>query len=146
MVLNKLSDYVEEVQAELGLVTLDSERAIRFSILIEKRVGLLKQKPTLGMFVRCDLEGNVLEEPINPRTIEPQPNFGQDDYDGMLIKWIEYKEAEKRVLFKGFSYDGRILSNDNIDMDICNDNLYLLDKPNKIETLEDLTPYNLELK
>lgn len=48
----------------------------------------LKQPLTLGMFVPCDLEGNVLEE-----------------YHDLENKNILYEDAKKRVLIKGFIHD-----------------------------------------
>ncbi len=52
----------------------------------------LKQPLTLGMFIPCDLEGNVLEEPTHHgKSIETSRE---------TLK--EYQEAKDRVLFEGF--------------------------------------------
>ena len=54
----------------------------------------LKQTLTLGIFVPCDLEGNVLEEP----KFELYPSSSKEDID----VHIQYQQAKERVLFEGF--------------------------------------------
>ena len=88
--------------------------------LICRYAKFLKQPLTLGMFVPCDLHGNVLEE---------KKPF-QD-------KYYEYQEARERCLFKGFGVrNGNWLSNGNIDIDeeFCQG-----------LSIESLVKYNLEL-
>jgi len=61
---------------------------------------LLSQPLTLGMFIPCDLDGNVLEEPewwyryCNGAT----PFMNSDE----IRPCQEYKKAKSRVLFEGF--------------------------------------------
>lgn len=63
----------------------------------------LKQPLEPWMFVPCDVEGNVLEEPINnPNQIEPQPMLGQKEYDQIVLEWETYQQAKERCLFEGF--------------------------------------------
>lgn len=71
-----------------------------------KYAKFLKQPLTLGMFIPCDLEGNVLEEPKICCS-------GRDcGCMGMPYNYIsteeleEYYQAEESVLFDGFTYDG----------------------------------------
>lgn len=51
----------------------------------------LKQPLTLGMFVPCDENGKVLEEPENPKK---SPEH--------MRKYDSYVKAKERVLFEGF--------------------------------------------
>lgn len=69
--------------------------------VIENYAKFLKQPLTLGMFIPCDLEGNVLEEPdfwdANGRAYDPKLT---QRYCDSKIK--EYQKAKERVLFEGF--------------------------------------------
>ena len=67
MELIKCSDYVikhhypetnEEAERELILIDNFYNKCINYA-------NFLKQPLTLGMFIPCDLDGNVLEEPFN---------------------------------------------------------------------------------
>lgn len=53
----------------------------------------LNQQPKLGMFVPCDEDGNVLEEPSSI-------GVGNDFYLERAID--QYQQAKERVLFEGF--------------------------------------------
>jgi len=53
--------------------------------------NFLKQPLTLGMFVPCSIDGNVLEEPV-------------ESIGGVELYAKEYQQAKQRVLFKGFGY------------------------------------------
>ena len=55
--------------------------------------NFLKQPLKLEMFVPCDENGNVLE---NPFLEKGRPANGV---------WEKYKEAKEKVLFKGFKID-----------------------------------------
>jgi len=64
--------------------------------LLNNYANFISQKPTLGMFVPCDKEGNILEEPkdIGQATIDLQ--FERMAYYDLL------KQAQSKVLFKGW--------------------------------------------
>lgn len=100
----------------------------------------LKQPLTLGMFVPCDLDGNVLEEPLHIELYEG------DNYDSDCKK---YQQAKERIIFKGFKFDFEITEiigvvNDSYRMWFYKDgNININSKKAKI--IEDLIPYNLTL-
>ncbi len=60
----------------------------------------LSQEIELEMFVPYK-DGFPLSEPINPNLIDPQPDFGQEDYDRLSKIYNEYQEAKQKVLFEG---------------------------------------------
>lgn len=61
----------------------------------ERYAKFLKQPLTLGMFVPCDEDGSVLEE---PPLVQTAPN---EDVALECIDYIEqYQQAKERVLFK----------------------------------------------
>ncbi|WP_291095515.1 MULTISPECIES: hypothetical protein [unclassified Empedobacter] len=83
----------------------------------------LKQPSKLGMFVPCDEEGNVLEEPTMEKYgyyfsnhQEEQSGWmyeeGEDEYYKVLEK---YQQAKERVLFEGFSVYKNLIKNINGD-------------------------------
>ena len=59
---------------------------------IENYSKFLKQPLTLGMFVPCDLDGNLLEYPDH--------NYNSMEY---MDEFDVYNEAKNRVLFEGFN-------------------------------------------
>jgi hypothetical protein len=94
-----------------------------------KYADVLKQPLKLGMFVPCDEDGNVLEEPT-PEDIL---------YDDNIYE--QYQQAKERVLFEG---------NLTVKKHGENNVVYLNDSSfytswNKSKTIEDLIPYNLTL-
>jgi len=58
----------------------------------------LKKPITLGMFVPCDLEGNVLRKPTKPE--HPYNDKECDIYAQYQMYLYRYKKAKERVLFK----------------------------------------------
>jgi hypothetical protein len=109
----------------------------------------LKQPLTLGMFVPCDLEGNVLEEPVNHETWLSLHNS-----KGSTIgfdKHLEYQEAKERCLFEGFQVEEHEMNTYSVrcENNILNpmwcfiDNIWVCAKG--ISTIEDLIKYSLEL-
>ncbi len=82
------------------------------------------------MFVPCDLDGNVLEE----------PSINKTDY---LYHTKEYEEAKDRVLFEGF----QLLFNEDGISHVKTSRVFIgighLKGLHK--TIEDLVEYNLEL-
>ena len=105
----------------------------------------LKQPLKLEMFVPCDEEGNVLEEP-------KITNIQDANFD---IDYLEkYNNAKEKVLFEGFEYikDFRTvrgeyiptLKKEDFEIDIEWGSFYVCDLK-RVETIKDLTPYNLTL-
>ncbi len=74
--------------------------AFDFSSQVIKYARFLKQPLTLGMFVPCDEDGNVLED---PESTMKQGN-GNVYYNAEPEDFEEYEKAEQRCLFKGFEY------------------------------------------
>lgn len=71
----------------------------------KKYSEFISQPLTLGMFVYCDLDGNVLEEPdLSCKRPESKGNCqcGEESVKDCREWWNEYQEAKERVLFKGF--------------------------------------------
>ena len=93
-----------------------------YSDLICRYAKFLKQPLTIGMFVPCDLSGNVLEE---------KKPF-QD-------KYYEYQEARERCLFKGFEMDNSFVTHKS-----RNSFFYPISCLHE-QTIEGLVKYNLEL-
>lgn len=63
-------------------------------ILCHKYAKFLSQPLTLGMFVPCDLDGNVLEKTEHIRKIGSEDKFDRHS--------DKYEQAKARVLFEGF--------------------------------------------
>lgn len=74
--------------------------------LIENYANFLSQPLTLGMFVPCDEEGNVLEEPYNYSDWRKSNNFDRHNYDDVEILQ-QYQQAKEGVLFEGFEVKGK---------------------------------------
>ena len=88
----------------------------------------ITQTLELGMFVPCDEDGNVLEE--------PKENFGYK-----LQGKLNYAIAKERCLFEeNFSVIDRKTYK---IVKLNNNNIWV--SWNKSKTIEDLIPYNLEL-
>lgn len=60
----------------------------------------LKQPLKLEMFVPCDNDGNILEE---PQMIEKRLGFDEVEMDYDYAELELYKKAKEKVLFKGFT-------------------------------------------
>lgn len=86
----------------------DNSDHIDAYILICNYANFLKQPLTLGMFVPCDLEGDVLEEPLMCNWIRIE------DYNKAKN---EYQQAKERVLFEGFKYPDRRGGNPTVKND-----------------------------
>lgn len=85
-VLDEIKSMVEESK---GHIPSAEKKYIRLTSLYAK---FLKQPLTLGMFVPCDEDGNIIEEPM---------------YDPANAQYYEshlyaYHNAKDRVLFEGF--------------------------------------------
>lgn len=100
--------------------------------------NFLKQPLTLGMFVPCDLDGNVLKIiPLN------------EHKQGSIFEFIQHKlfeEAKERVLFEGIEYVEEKHKRSHSIVRICK-SLSTINYPDfwKNKTIEDLIPYNLRL-
>ena len=100
----------------------------------------------LGDFIPCDLDGNVLEKPMNHdkwlRNDQERRGFNNSEHE-------QFQEAESRVLFEGFELDDTTGSYHYIHNDKTNQGFMLsLDgsiMSSKLKTREDLTHLNLEL-
>lgn len=104
--------------------------------------NFLKQPLTLGQFVPCDEDGNVLEEPNNDFR-------GHENYSKRLDI---YNEAKSRVLFEGFEAHESNSKTRSIKM--MDADFYIFwnfsdgfgwQKSKGINTIQDLVPYNLTL-
>lgn len=65
--------------------------------------NFLKQPLKLEMFVPCDEEGDILEEPTNYE--QRLPNM-MTEYNDEIYR---YKQAKEKVLFEGFHIEGNKL-------------------------------------
>lgn len=101
----------------------------------------LQQTPTLGMFVPCDEDGNVLKEPNHyGKSIETTRE---------CIK--QYQQAKQRVIFEGFEAYFVTESITALRYDETNNLWFYTDgqvtfNSKLVKTIEDLVPYNLTLK
>lgn len=68
----------------------------KFSKLMISYANFLKQPLQLGMFVPCDENGNVLEE--------PDPTNWQNFTPDGRYRNVPYQKAKEKVLFEGFEY------------------------------------------
>ena len=85
---------------------------------IKNYAKFLSQKPEKWMFVPCDDEGNVLEEPIYH---EPHSENEIGDYQELRD---QYKQALERVIFDGFtSHNKHWLESEKISFFLINNNL-----------------------
>lgn len=109
--------------------------------------NLLNQKPTLGMFVPCDEEGNVLTN--------PEKSYDFDSHN-LSSATEEYQQAQGRVIFEGWEcleFD-KITEVFNEDMGISiyfeGDEIGSVRYPEnpyeELTTIEDLTRFKLKLK
>jgi hypothetical protein len=108
---------------------------------IRNYANFLKQPLTLGMFVPCDEEGNILEEPID--NLETKNCDELDSFNNLVV---EYDKAKEHVLFEGFKI------NENVSISCENLILYIFwnysgtwKLSHGIYTIEDLVEYNLTL-
>ena len=81
---------INEIEKEVDQF-FDSWRMKQLRI-IENYAKFLKQPLKLEMFVPCDNDGNILEE---PQMIERKVGFDEEEV-------IVYKKAKEKVLFEGF--------------------------------------------
>jgi len=121
----------------------------------ERYASFLKQPLTLGMFVPCDLDGNVLEEHMHIFSDNPDKSLSKMYQKQPEV--IEYHEAKKRCLFEGFEVYRKDKFGTTIFFEQCyiifcskntflgkfkNDRIY---NKNLLYTIEDLVKYNIIL-
>lgn len=111
--------------------------------------NFLKQPLKLGMFVPCDKEGNVLEEPNCKDYIVENSltsiGVTQDLHIKTYNKDIKkYQQAKDRVLFEGLKVE-LVKSGDQIYYLVKNDLGNIWASWNTSKTIEDLIPYDLTL-
>ena len=145
------SEFIDNEINPNCLAICEMERSL---IDIHKYKNLITQPINLEQFIACDLKGNFLEE---PKRFGHFKNYGQFGViKGNELKLCkEYKEAQERVLFKGFEYkievrnsggnNTHFIYNGKIEIHLIWGGLYL-DGSKELKTLEDLTHFNLELK
>jgi hypothetical protein len=107
--------------------------------------NLLKQPRELWMFVPCDEDGNVLEEPL------------KRDYNNVNINnsyYKKYQQAKERCLFEGFELLGnKCVLNRYFMIHFLNGEISIEEHfeeivtklGKQVKTIEDLIPYNLTL-
>lgn len=139
MKLIPMTDFVLKQNSTEGKPLMATNWAKEFELRFNKIVdyaNFLKQTLTLGMFVPCDDDGNVLDE----------PNYC-DDYLGEYLDKNDYyivmerfNEAKSKVIFNGFQVRKQstysIVSYKDVEVWVT---------WNKSKTIEDLIPYNLDL-
>ena len=122
MKLQSMTDYVLEQEIK-GLepqsITLQlNSRARRFANCL-KYAKFLKQPLELWMFVPCDDDGNILEEPTK------YSNWTNFDYSGTDIGFEdeklcrEYQKAKERCLFEGFEVKETKNYNHSMPKSVC---------------------------
>ena len=95
-----------------------------FVVKVLNYANLLKQPLTLGMFVPCDDDGNVLEEPYKDMWDNfINSHFGH--FNESYTYCFNYQIAKSKVLFNGFSYINEVLINNK---NHCSINKYDLNK------------------
>jgi hypothetical protein len=138
-----MTDFVLE-RSKQSIIDLTFEESIKKTIKIVKEIfeyaKFLKQPLKLEMFVPCDEDGNVLEMPVNYDVWLELHNKNVDGEKGTIgfLLHEEYQKAKEKVIFEGFELcpnNGNVLKKGNILINISN-----------LETIEDLIPYNLEVK
>lgn len=88
-------------EQEHNVIKFDYNELHEFKTRISRYADFLKQPLTLGMFVPCDADGNVLEEVKCNKECESCDCMYEHDL---------YQEAKDKVLFEGFELSGNIES------------------------------------
>lgn len=122
--LTSCTDFVlEQVQERNKEPEYDS---FEFMEKVSRYASFLKKPLTLGMFVPCDLDGNVLEEPKGVKCCGGIMNDcdcrGELQYDPEEV--YEYQEAKDRVLFHGFEFVKKKFINSEYDY-LSNGDIYI---------------------
>lgn len=107
-------------------------------LIFYKYANFLKQPLKIEMFVPCDSEGNVLEEPVNYNAYSNE--LSREDYSYNFIDCVNYRQAKEKVLFKGFEVE----KFPNFYL-VCYNNKEVYVSWNNSKTIESLTYLNLTL-
>jgi len=105
----------------------------------ENYAHFLKQPLKLWMFVPCDEDGNVLEEPVHYETW-----LKLHEYEGSAIGFdehLKYQQAKERCLFDGFDIGAQPLER----FVMHQDGFGLVMDDLKRQTIENLVKYNTQL-
>ncbi|NQY41969.1 MAG: hypothetical protein HRT87_01280 [Legionellales bacterium] len=155
MILIKLSAFVdnlrngdqtERIQNKIKNRDLTYVGAEKYHEIVHYQ-KLITLPPSLGKFIACDLEGNVLEKPVN------YERYGEIEVNGGL-KWgsdcKQYQEAQNRVIFEGCKYNDYQPSNTFNTWSVNGTEIFVetnggYRRVHKYKTLEDLTSLNLTL-
>jgi hypothetical protein len=116
---------------------------------IKNYAHFLNQPLKKGMFVPCDEDDEVLEEP-NKENYTDSTGFVNNAY---FIETNDYQKAKEKVIFEGFEISkwNEILKKDIgiIEFNYKEKSSFFdclrTGNTNQIKTIEDLIPYNLEL-
>ena len=107
--------------------------------------NFLQQPLTLGMFVPCDENGNILEIPLYYKSfIDLDEDMDEDLPIEVLQKCKIYFDAKERVLFKGFEINNNRLENYKICAFLFDGNKWNLNHHIGYE-IEDLIYDDIEL-
>lgn len=102
MKLQSMTDFVLGAWRSTSEIQSSAEHNTEQLRHIINYAKLLRTPLTLGMFVPCDEEGNVLEEP-------KFPTGERRAYDGLAelydFQLRDYNEAKERILFEGFTIE-----------------------------------------
>lgn len=142
MKLISMTDFVLE---QTELYKEDKISVFDFALRVKKYAQFLKQPLTLGMFVPCDEEGNVLEEPIISEHLLDSPG-GSPIKSKNTPEAYYYRKAKERVLFE---FDGNLsLIRNKTNFYIIEDKngVYLRILKNKTKTtIESLLKFSVEI-
>lgn len=144
--LIKMTAFVKE---QYELFIQDKITCEQFRERVWKYANFLSLTPEIWMFVPCDSDGNILEEP------EKFKNWTNFDYSGTDIGFEderlcrEYQTAKERCYFEGFELDvktSNIVGITNVSTQIWfYKNGIITVNAKEIETIEYLIDYNLTL-
>jgi len=110
MKLISMTDFVLKQNKILNKY-INYDKGCLFEIIIYY-ANFLKQALELWMFVPCDEDGNVLEEPVHYETW-----LKLHESEGSTIGFdehLKYQQAKERCLFAGFRIENYTLTNDEI--------------------------------
>lgn len=111
MKLISMTDFVLEQELPTYLQKDEFEEAY---YKLHNYANFLKKPLTLEMFVPCDEDGNVLEEPNRISNM----NWDAKKLEDWSLNCHEYQQAKERVLFDGFKLkDGFIIMPDKQFLD-----------------------------
>ena len=142
MKLMKMTDFVLDQRKTKQSCSEFKETIVRYTEFII-------QPNEKWMFVPCDADGNVLEE---PQLHSKQISFNEWELYYDTFELQEYKQAQSKVIFKGFSVNSENFIHNTKHYYIQKDSVKVMWNFNNewnlydnAKTIEDLIPYNLDL-